>query len=188
MVKKFDPLLPFGVHHIDPMFSKVNRQAPIVADLMLQSMELLKSQQQRNQTAQHVATSDTADEAESVSIDTYKSGCNPGVRLAFMSRLDSDTQEMEELQCIVQQFYECRVASLERYLAFCVMFHAMAKYSSHPWLKLPWDIARSQSNLRVATTASPIGASSDKNEELTKEQRNLALKFVGNLTGYECKF
>lgn len=52
----------------------------------------------------------------------------------------------------MQQFYECRVASLERYVGFCVMFHAMAESSRSPWLHLPWDIARSQSNLRVSTT------------------------------------
>ena len=32
------------------------------------------------------------------------------------------------------------------------MFHAMAVGSRVPWLQVPWDIARSQSNLRVATT------------------------------------
>ena len=37
-------------------------------------------------------------------------------------------------------------------MGFCVMFHAMAVESKAPWLQLPWDIARSQSNLRVATT------------------------------------
>ena len=56
----------------------------------------------------------------------------------------------------MQQFYECRVASLERYVGFCVMFHAMAESSRSPWLHLPWDIARSQSNLRVSTTGEEL--------------------------------
>ena len=54
----------------------------------------------------------------------------------------------------MQQFYECRVASMERYVAFCVMFHAMCKSVQRPWLVVPWDMARSQSNLRIATTGS----------------------------------
>ena len=58
----------------------------------------------------------------------------------------------------MQQFYECRVASLERYVGFCVMFHAMAESSRSPWLHLPWDIARSQSNLRVSTTGEEFEA------------------------------
>ncbi|KAJ1627773.1 hypothetical protein T492DRAFT_1120330 [Pavlovales sp. CCMP2436] len=62
-------------------------------------------------------------------------------------------------QIHLQRFYECRLASLERYLAFCVTFHALAKLSSTPWLCKGWDMARSQSNLRVATTAAPISAS-----------------------------
>jgi hypothetical protein len=62
-------------------------------------------------------------------------------------------------QLYLQRFYECRLASLERYLAFCVMFHAMAQTAHAPWFCKSWEIARSQSNLRVATTAAPISAS-----------------------------
>jgi hypothetical protein len=56
---------------------------------------------------------------------------DPAARLSFNSRLDSSTQAMEESQIIVQQFFECRIAALERYIAFCVMFHAMAKGKSY---------------------------------------------------------
>ena len=37
------------------------------------------------------------------------------------------------------------------------MFHAMAEASRSPWFHLPWDIARSQSNLRVSTTGKTRG-------------------------------
>ncbi len=57
----------------------------------------------------------------------------------------------------------CRYASLERYLAFLVMFHAMAARVAN-WFPLNFDLARSQSQLRVATTAAPISAA-----ELEKE-------------------
>ena len=123
-------------------------------------------------------------------IHSKKNNSNdPAVRMAFASRLDSETRGIQDRQVrpieskctflvvvcrhslhdglkpspnsflllslpqvIVQQFYECRVAALERYLGFCVMFHAMAESNRAPWLQVPWDIARSQSNLRVATT------------------------------------
>ena len=50
-----------------------------------------------------------------------------------------------------------RYASLERYLAFLVVFHAMAaRVAAFPPLR--FDVSRSQSQLRVATTAAPISA------------------------------
>ncbi|CAM9625015.1 unnamed protein product, partial [Discosporangium mesarthrocarpum] len=59
---------------------------------------------------------------------------------------------------VIQLFYECRAGMLDRYMSFCVLFHAMAKDCSSPWLRRPWDMAHSQSNLRVSTTASPVPA------------------------------
>jgi hypothetical protein len=56
-----------------------------------------------------------------------------------------------------------RYASLERYLAFLVVFHQMAA-SVAAFTPLAFDISRSQSQLRVATTAAPISAA-----ELEKE-------------------
>ncbi|CAM9560313.1 unnamed protein product, partial [Ectocarpus fasciculatus] len=83
---------------------------------------------------------------------------DPGVRLAFNHSLDHETQKVESSLGPEQTFYECRIAAIERYISFCVMFHSMAKACHDPLFRLPWDIARSQSNLRVATTASPISA------------------------------
>jgi hypothetical protein len=56
-----------------------------------------------------------------------------------------------------------RYASLERYIAFLVVFHQMAA-SVAAFTPLAFDISRSQSQLRVATTAAPISAA-----ELEKE-------------------
>jgi hypothetical protein len=56
-----------------------------------------------------------------------------------------------------------RYASLERYLAFLVVFHQMAA-SVAAFPPLAFDISRSQSQLRVATTAAPISGA-----ELEKE-------------------
>lgn len=100
---------------------------------------------------------------------------NPGVRVAFSHKLDPETQSIQDRQYVVQYFYENRIASLERYVSFCVMFHSMAVTAAAPksydvlgihglfhWLGLVdlppplWDIARSQSNLRIATTGMPI--------------------------------
>eukprot|EP00186_Timspurckia_oligopyrenoides_P003321 CAMPEP_0182449044 /NCGR_PEP_ID=MMETSP1172-20130603/31509_1 /TAXON_ID=708627 /ORGANISM="Timspurckia oligopyrenoides, Strain CCMP3278" /LENGTH=1335 /DNA_ID=CAMNT_0024646139 /DNA_START=350 /DNA_END=4357 /DNA_ORIENTATION=- len=52
---------------------------------------------------------------------------------------------------------EGRYFSAERYTSFCVAFHAMAKVCSI-WWPLHWDIAHSQSYLKVASTAAPVSA------------------------------
>lgn len=77
---------------------------------------------------------------------------DPAIRMAFSSRLDAAAREIETMNTKLHQFYECRVASLERFVAFCVMFHSLAIHCNRPWFCFGWNIARSQSNLRVATT------------------------------------
>ena len=72
--------------------------------------------------------------------------------MTFSARLDNAGRSVEAHNAHLHLFYEHRVASLERYIAFCVMFHAMAKDCKVPWLCTGWNTARSQSNLRVATT------------------------------------
>ena len=77
---------------------------------------------------------------------------DPALRMTFSARLDNAGRSVEAHNAHLHLFYEHRVASLERYIAFCVMFHAMAKDCKVPWLCTGWNTARSQSNLRVATT------------------------------------
>ena len=61
----------------------------------------------------------------------------------------------------IEHLFESRVASFERYVGFLITFHSMAKHASKPWLLPSWDISRSQSNLRVATTACPVSVEED---------------------------
>ena len=56
---------------------------------------------------------------------------------------------------------ETRFDSLQRLVAFFVMFHAMGKSVQDWWPRaslgmLGYDMSRSQSIMRVATTASPV--------------------------------
>mmetsp|Transcript_20617 Transcript_20617/g.38443 ORF Transcript_20617/g.38443 Transcript_20617/m.38443 type:complete len:164 (+) Transcript_20617:299-790(+) len=64
-------------------------------------------------------------------------------------------QKLDKTQAI-EHLFESRVASFERYIAMLVSMHAMAQHASKPWLLPRWDVSRSQSNLRVATTACPV--------------------------------
>jgi len=113
--------------------------------------------------------------------------CDPAARMAFSLRFDEATQQIQNMEVIVQQLYESRVASLERYMAFCVMFHAMAAHSNNPWLCMPWDIARSQSNLRVATTASPVSLT-EAHAEMTNATKKYARMMHQKLRGAKYKF
>lgn len=58
---------------------------------------------------------------------------------------------------VLERWYEHRHASLERYIAFLVLFHQMASRVAS-FFPLNFNVARSQSQLRVATTAAPISA------------------------------
>jgi hypothetical protein len=113
---------------------------------------------------------------------------DPTMRAAFCSKLDAVTSTALDKQMLVQQFYECRVASLERYIAFCVMFHAMASASNKPVFQYPWDVARSQSNLRVATTASPISAGDSHGVSITKATKEYSRKLGLKLTKTRTNF
>lgn len=114
----------------------------------------------------------------------------PHRRLAFVEKLDSRTREVQDRQTVIQRFYECRVDAPQRYLAFCVAFHAMAERSSRPWFRTRWIVGRSQSNLRIATTASPIAGSDAQREvEHVGAEVRLHVRTVGNrIRGFPTHF
>ena len=161
--------LPYGAQHIDPTV----RASSAFCDFVLNAQEsgmLTKKKMEGGVTEKQVDKS-----------------CDPAVRTAFAGRLDGAAQAVQDFQQIVQQFYECRIASLERYTAFCVMFHAMAAHCNHPWGCVPWDMARSQSNLRVATTASPIAAEGG-GHKVSQEVKKVARDLASALRGFVPNF
>ena len=73
------------------------------------------------------------------------------------------------------QLYESRIASLERFVAFCVMFHEMGRRVQCFWAKLSFGFLayamhRSQSMLRIATTASPVSGAHIREQMLERER------------------
>ena len=101
----------------------------------------------------------TPDMQHSLSPKVAEASNDPHARLIFSLKTDNTTREIQDQEYIIQAFYEDRVAALERFVSFCVLFHAMAQHNAKPLLLPAWDISRSQSYLRVATTASPVSAS-----------------------------
>lgn len=175
--------LPYGCGHIDPRY----RGSELLKDFIMSiPKDLFQALKKKVHGTFEIEDGDEARGPQAVSLEEesrqsgsdYKSenkgdagkggkpdrpglsgsSNDPGVRLAFNQSLDSETQRTESTLGPEQTFYECRIASMERYISFCVMFHAMAAECRQPLFRAPWDIARSQSNLRVATTASPISA------------------------------
>jgi len=141
--------LPYGVHHINPTFltTQLSMEDSSLRNFIMSNIENLKKIQNAASTT---AAGDEVDRMKEMK------NSDPSKVLAFSNKLDDETKRIIDQQQVVQHLYECRIASLERYIAFCVMFHAMAKRSSRPWLSPSWDIARSQSNLRVATTGKEL--------------------------------
>mmetsp|Transcript_20619 Transcript_20619/g.38452 ORF Transcript_20619/g.38452 Transcript_20619/m.38452 type:complete len:1386 (+) Transcript_20619:39-4196(+) len=77
-------------------------------------------------------------------------------RYAFAMKLPKEVRQKLDKTQAIEHLFESRVASFERYIAMLVSMHAMAQHASKPWLLPRWDVSRSQSNLRVATTACPV--------------------------------
>lgn len=72
-----------------------------------------------------------------------------------------DTSRLLRRQQLVQLLTETRFDSMQRFISFCVLFHAMGKAVADFWPRvscgiLRYDMSRSQSIMRVATTASPV--------------------------------
>ena len=87
-----------------------------------------------------------------------------GAWMAKDPRYESSTVgDLMRRQHLVQALYETRCAPLQRCVGFMVLFHAMANRSP-TWRVasagvLGYDLSRTQSILRVATTACPTGGS-----------------------------
>ena len=93
--------------------------------------------------------------------------------------------ELMEKQGQLQEIYEGRIASLQRLVSFMVMFHAMAKSVQDFWPKvsfglLGYDMSRSQSIMRIATTASPVSGS-DVRHKMLELAEQTAMNFCANI-------
>lgn len=73
-----------------------------------------------------------------------------------------------EEQILSMRLFESRVASLQRCVAFMVMFHAMGKRAHDFWPTvsfglISYDMSRTHSIMRIATTASPVSGAEVRN-------------------------
>ena len=71
------------------------------------------------------------------------------------------TAELLARQRTLELLYESRFASLQRFIGFTVALHAMGKAVQDFWPRvslglLKYDMSRSQSMMRIASTASPV--------------------------------
>ena len=69
--------------------------------------------------------------------------------------------ELLARQRTLELLYESRFASLQRFIGFAVALHAMGKAVQDFWPRvslglLRYDMSRSQSMMRIASTASPV--------------------------------
>ena len=74
---------------------------------------------------------------------------------------DMSTSELMRKQRLIQTLYETRFASLQRMVGMMVLFHEMGKAVQDFWPRvscglLGYDMSRTQSIMRIATTASPV--------------------------------
>ena len=92
--------------------------------------------------------------------DDNSSKHNLGELSAFAENLDVTTELMFRKIQPIQRFLESRFASLERYVSFNVMFHSMsAETIKGLWFLPRNNHSRSQSHMRINTTACPVAVS-----------------------------
>ena len=86
----------------------------------------------------------------------------------------------------LELWHENRHASLERYVGFLVLFHQMAARVA-AFAPLNFNVSRSQSQLRVATTAAPISAAeiqkkwADDFDDFDCDDSHLSLRHDGEV-------
>ena len=74
---------------------------------------------------------------------------------------DAPENELIEAQKVAVRLYESRIASMQRCVAFFVLFHSMASRIRDFWAYasfglLDYDMSKTHSIMRIATTASPV--------------------------------
>ncbi|KAA8496343.1 hypothetical protein FVE85_0072 [Porphyridium purpureum] len=105
-----------------------------------------------------VRLADRAGIYESLYPEECRQALQPEIAAADdMRRRDVYVASLARLETNVIILCEGRFFSAERFVGFCLLFHAMARVCS-VWWPLDWDIAHSQSYLRVASTACPVSA------------------------------
>ena len=111
----------------------------------------------RDKQYQHV---DPADET-TYKIDPLR-GQFIGSWMAWDEELRGLTnEELMNRQHFIQSLYESRSAALQRFVSFLVMFHALGKAVMDFWPRVTcgifgYDMSRTHSIMRIATTASPV--------------------------------
>merc|ERR1719388_740600 len=84
-----------------------------------------------------------------------------GEQLRKQAPAKADPYNLVEAQYTSMRLYETRVASMQRFVAFCVMFHELGLQVQDWWASVSFGILayrmdRTHSIMRIATTASPI--------------------------------
>ncbi|EKX55458.1 hypothetical protein GUITHDRAFT_99235 [Guillardia theta CCMP2712] len=84
--------------------------------------------------------------------------------------------ELVNSQTVAMRLYESRIASMQRCVAFYVMFHALGKRVQDFWPSvslgyLRYDMSRTHSIMRIATTASPVSGAEVRDITIELEQK-----------------
>ncbi|CAI5468363.1 unnamed protein product [Closterium sp. Yama58-4] len=159
-----------GVDDLEPMKRMATREHVVSTTSGKNPFEALDSQV----VGLHLCDEGTVQRARKLGLSMLAHGMrdistadaeDPGNREAILSALGGDVNSLLHSQAPIEDICENRFLSLERLIAFHVLFHRMASVvASLPPLR--FNIAQSQSRLRIATTAAPISAADLEREWL----------------------
>ncbi|CAI7777856.1 unnamed protein product [Closterium sp. NIES-54] len=159
-----------GVDDLEPMKRMATREHVVSTTTGKNPFEALDSQV----VGLHLCDEGTVQKARKLGLSMLAHGLrdistadaeDPGNREAILSALGGDVNHLLHSQAPIEDICENRFLSLERLIAFHVLFHRMASVvASLPPLR--FNIAQSQSRLRIATTAAPVSAADLEREWL----------------------
>ncbi|GJP47206.1 hypothetical protein CLOM_g6423, partial [Closterium sp. NIES-68] len=151
-----------GVDDLEPMKRMATREHIVSTAAGKSPFEALDSQV----VGLHLCNEGTVQRARQMGLSMLAHGMSdistadaedPANRESILSALGGDVRQLLHSQAPIEDICENRFLSLERLIAFHVLFHRMAAVvASLPPLR--FNIAQSQSRLRIATTAAPVSA------------------------------
>jgi len=112
------------------------------------------------------------------------------------NKMEVNDLEVAEKQVLSMRLYEGRVASLQRATAMYVMFHELGQRVQQFWPTwtlgyLGYDMSRTHSIMRIATTASPVSGAEvrDRTLELARQTKiKWALALIGRMAHKQKSF
>jgi hypothetical protein len=157
-------------------------------DTQPEESEFVEAFQQEGQVAEIAPGSTSSRQLRRQSLDVTPSDERYFGQDVDTSDMDISDHDLLTSQHFAMELYETRIASLQRFVAMCVMFHEMGKtvQDFFPSVSLGcsgYHMEQTHSIMRVATTASPVSGDAVREQMEKLRARSEVLQAVRVISG-----